>query len=340
MRRKSLIICSVVLIFIIILIFSIKAFYKSVARHPLKSNKSTYSIEVNDGENFNTVLNKLNKKGNLKSYYLSKAYMKNEKLNPGIKSGTYSVSKNISLRELMNVLSKGALNKNTIKVTIPEGYELEQIAEELEKKGVITKAQFLKSCKEYLLPEYVKNSNRKYALEGFLFPDTYELKKGVSGEEIITIMLKKFNTILADVEKKNKLNIDVDQIDGIITMSSIIEKEAKEPSERKVISSVFYNRIHIDMKLQSCVTVMYALGTHKDKIYDKDLATPSPYNTYINKGLPVGPICSPGRASIEAAVMPATTNYIYFLSKNNGTHFFTKDYNEFLNAKKQFQGGK
>lgn len=315
--------------------------YKSVTKHPFISGKKSFELDVKSGENLNTVLSFLNKKGELESYYLIKIYIKNENLNTEIKPGTYSITTNTSLKDFIAILSKGSADKNTIKFTIPEGYNVEQIGSELEKKGIMSKEEFIASCKAFNLPEYIKSDNkRRYSLEGFLFPATYDLKKGMKGEEIISIMLKKFMSTLEDIEKKNNIHVDINQIDGIVTMSSIVEKEAKVENERKIISSVFYNRINKNMKLESCATVLYALNMYKPKLYNKDLMVKSLYNTYLSGGLPEGPICNPGRASIEAALMPANTDYIYFVSKNDGTHFFSKNYNEFLKAKNEFQGGK
>ena len=121
-------------------------------------------------------------------------------------------------------------------------------------------------------------------------------------------------------------------------MASIVEKEASDKKELDIVASVFYNRLKIDMPLQSCATVLYSLGKHKDILLDKDLEVKSPYNTYIVEGFPIGPICNPGKESIKAALSPATTNYLYFVSTNDGKHFFTDDYKKFLEIKKKTQG--
>ncbi|WP_264852186.1 endolytic transglycosylase MltG, partial [Clostridium omnivorum] len=152
------------------------------------------------------------------------------------------------------------------------------------------------------------------------------------------MMIKNFETVLKDVENKKNRTLNTSDIDRVITMASIVEKEAEKDEERGKVAAVFYNRLNKGMKLQSCATVLYTLGVHKDKLYDKDLAAPGPYNTYIVKALPAGPICSPGRKSIEAAIDPPTTKDIYFVSKNDGTHFFTDSYTEFEKVKKQYQG--
>lgn len=209
----------------------------------------------------------------------------------------------------------------------------------MDNKGVISKEEFLKSCREYKLPEYIKSdTKRKYALEGYLFPDTYEFYKGTSGKAIIDEMTSRFISVVNDILSKNGKTISNKDLDKYIIMASIIEKEVQKQDERGKAASVFYNRLNIGMKLESCATVLYSLGVHKDKLTYNDLKVDSPYNTYIVSGLPLGPISCPGRACIEAAISPSKTNYLYFVSNNDGTHFFTDSYNAFMNVKKVTQG--
>jgi UPF0755 protein len=178
------------------------------------------------------------------------------------------------------------------------------------------------------LPDYIKaDAKRKYSLEGFLFPDTYEFKKGMSGDDIITQMLLRFEYVINDIEAKQNTVINKENIDKITIMASIVEKEAKAKNERGMVASVFYNRLNKSMPLESCATVLYALDKVKVILSIKDTQTKSPYNTYLVKGLPVGPICCPGRAAIEAAVNPDKTDYYYFVAnmvKNDGTMVFAK----------------
>jgi len=236
-------------------------------------------------------------------------------------------------------LKEGIYDNRPIKVTIPEGYNIDEIGNKLEKQGIIKKEDFIKSIKEYKTPSFVKeDKNRKYSLEGYLFPDTYEFFKGMQGDKIIDKMLDRFNYVIKEIEKENNIKIKDEDMDKLISMASVIEKEAEKDAERGKVASVFYNRIDKKMKMESCATVLYALGYHKDKLYYKDLKIKSPYNTYLNTGLPIGPICSPGKNSIKAALNPEKTDYLYFVSKNNGTHFFTKNYNDFLKVKKETQG--
>lgn len=311
-------------------------FYSNNAKHPFKTTED-FTIEIKEGDTLYSVIEILKREKKLKNPTLVKLYIKQKKLTPNIKPGSYSITKDASVEEFISMLEDFNLDKSNIKVTIPEGYDIDKIAVALEEADVITKDEFIAAVKEYKLPSYIKtNDERKYDLEGFLFPDTYGFKKGVSGEEIIKTMNGRFDEVMKELTKEKPLNDE--ELYNIITMASIVERETSNPKERDIVASVFYNRIKEDMKFQSCATVLYALGKHKDKLYEKDLEVDSPYNTYLVKGLPVGPISSPGREAIKAAINPAETNYLFFVSNNDGTHFFTDDYEEFLKVKGETQG--
>lgn len=333
---KVFLICLVVTAFISGGIF----YYRSeVIRHPLKSNEKKVQFTVSKGENLSDVIKALNDKKIIKNKYFIAQYVNRNSISQSVKPGVYSFSENISLEKFTRYLNKGIKDDQTFKVVVPEGYDVEHIAEALDKKGIISKADFIKSCREYKLPDFIKiDSGRRYALEGYLFPDTYEFFKGTEGKEIIDVMLKRFSEVIVNIQKETGKNINKEDLDKIVTMASIVEKEVDRQDERGKAASVFYNRLNKGMKLQSCATVLYALGTHKDKLYYNDLKVNSPYNTYIVKGLPIGPISCPGVECIKAAINPEKTNYLFFVSKNDGTHFFSDNEKQFLEVKKVTQG--
>lgn len=341
MRKRLL------LIFILlILIASAFGYYsyrekrKDALNHPLKSNEKKINFKVKEGENLIEVIEDLNKKESVKNIDLLLAYIKKNNISKEVKVGEYSFSKDIVSEKFYRYLNKGILDDIPVKITIPEGYDIEKIAATFDKKGIISKDKFLESVKEYKLPSYIKKDlKRKYPLEGFLFPDTYEFLKGTSGKTIIDEMLARFGTIFEQEKKKSGKNIENQEIDKIVIMASVIEKEVEKPDERAKVASVFYNRLNKGMKLESCATVIYALGIHKDKLYYNDLKVQSPYNTYLNGGLPIGPISCPGRECLAAAINPEKTNYLFFVKKDDKSHFFTEDYNKFLEVKKVTQGG-
>ncbi len=310
-----------------------------VINHPFSTSESKVKFEVKSGDDLNKVVESLNNQGLIKNKKIVDSYIKKNNVSTKASAGKYSISNNVSLDKLIHYINKGILDDTPVRVTIPEGYDIEAIAKAFDSKGIISKEEFLKSCREYKLPDYITaDSKRKYALEGYLFPDTYEFYKGASGKAIIDEMTARFISVINDIKAKTGISISNEELDKYIIMASIVEKEVKTQDERGKAASVFYNRLGKGIKLESCATVLYALGVHKDKLSYNDLKVNSPYNTYLHGGLPEGPICNPGRACIEAAISPAKTSYLYFVSKNDGTHFFTDNYNDFLNEKKVTQG--
>ncbi len=328
----------VALILVIVIVITIGIFtVKNTIDNPFNV-KATSKFEVTSGDTINSVITRLSNEGYIKNELLFKMYIKYKKFPSQIKVGPYALKSGETIDTFINDLNKGIFDADMVKVTIPEGYDIDQIADLLQKKGVVSKADFIAACQNYKLPDFVKNdSARRYKLEGYLFPDTYMFDKTKGPNEIIKMMLDNFQSKMTGLLKADNINLNKSDYDKIITMASIVEGEAEVDSERSIIASVFYNRLNIKMKLQSCATVEYALGYHKDKLYDKDIAIQSVYNTYLVPGLPEGPICNPGIKSIEAALKPSSTNYLYFVSKNNGTHYFTNNLNDFEKAKLKYQ---
>ncbi|MGH4119729.1 endolytic transglycosylase MltG [Clostridium sp.] len=309
--------------------------YRKIIQHPIKADKDVH-ITVKSGDTLYSILDDLNQNGAIKNSSVLKFYIKKNNIVSNVHAGRFFIPKDATVTELATILSTGN-DEDIVKVTVPEGYDINSIAKLLEEKGIISKVKFIDSCKNYKLPTYItEKENRRYNLEGFLFPATYDFKAGMSGNEIITSMLNRFDSTIIELNKVKP--IDMKKIYNIMIMASIVEKEASDKKELDIIASVFYNRLKIHMDLQSCATVLYSLDKHKDKLLYKDLEVKSPYNTYIVEGFPIGPICNPGKESIKAALSPATTNYLYFVSTNDGKHFFTDDYKKFLEIKKKTQG--
>jgi UPF0755 protein len=193
----------------------------------------------------------------------------------------------------------------------------------LDKKEIVEKESFLK----------LVNDGEKF-WEGYLFPDTYEVPKEYGAENMVKVMLSNFNQIAIKnkfADKAEKIGFSMEEI---IILASIIEKESKFTEERRQVSSVFHNRLKKDMKLQSCASIQYILKEPKEKLDESDLKIDSPYNTYLYKGLPPGPISNPGLDSIMAALEPVEEDYLYFVLGENGRHIFSKTYQEHLKNKK------
>lgn len=239
-----------------------------------------------------------------------------------IKAGEYKFDFPISTYEVLQKIIDGKIFLHS--VTIPEGSSIEEIAQILEKDGLIRSDDFIKACKETSFVSEI--TGEADDLEGFLFPDTYFLPKGIGPEKVVEIMVGRFKEkvgrYIKNAETKG-LNFY-----KILILASLIEKETGIPSERFLVSSVFHNRLKKGMLLQCDPTVIYALkreGIFQYPLKKEFLSFPSPYNTYLHKGLPPGPICNPGLASIESAINPAKTDFLYFVSNADGTHTFSSD---------------
>ncbi len=258
-------------------------------------------------------------------------------------SGKHILSKDLSYDQLMRVLSS---NPVSINVTIREDYYLDQVLDTLSSKKLIDKNSFIKSMStekfDYDFIEQIPERENK--LEGYLFPDTYFFDPNSTDREIITKFLDNFDTKfkLDYYARAQELNMTVDQI---ITLASIIEKEATLPEEKTIISSVFHNRLKSTdpslKKLQTDATIQYILykkeGKIKEKLSTKDTQIDHPYNTYVYEGLPPGPICNPGIESIEAALYPdEESQYYYFVARGDGSHEFSKTLSEHQAAVKKY----
>lgn len=321
---------------IIIILAFIIAFitYRNVIKHPLKVTEDIV-ININEGDSFYSIINNLKEEDKLKGIPFIKLYVKLSNKNIEVKSGEYLINKDSSIDDIIEVISKGEA-LNLIDITIPEGYTIDDIASSLEDEGICSKEDFILAVNEYELPSYVKvNSQKRYNLEGYLFPDTYKVKIGETPKEIISKMILRFEEVFNSVEKDLNVEVENNDIEKIITIASIIEKEARLNSERALISSVIYNRLNDDRMLQIDATVIYALGEHIDKVYLKHLEVDSPYNTYDNYGLPIGPISNPGSESIKAALNPEKTDYLFYVLKDDNSHYFTEDENDFMNKLKE-----
>ena len=243
-----------------------------------------------------------------------------------LRAGTYVLSRNMTIPEIVNILCAGNEARRVTRFTIPEGYTAAEIAQALFEAGMLEdQEQFLALCKDgtmlsggYLDP-LLNASDRRYALEGYLFPDTYEVYEDAAAADILKKMLNRFAVVFTeeDANRARELNMTTDQV---MTLASMIEKEAGAAEDFPRVSAVFHNRLKQGMALESCATLSYALGVKKYTFTEEELSTVSPYNTYRNKGLPVGPICNPGRAAIEAALYPSeeymSAGFLFFCNMN------------------------
>ena len=320
------------IILLLIIVIALASVFISTIKKPLKISQSEV-VNVEEGDSFYSIINSLSNEKKIKSPFIIKIYAKLTGLNLEVVPGSHTLEKGMSVKDIAKTL-KDTNNANAITLTIPEGFNVEDIATRVEEKGICTKDEFLSAVKSYPLPSYVKdNPDKRYNLEGFLFPDTYNFKIGVEPEYIIETMIKRFEGVWSKITEG--LDIKEDDIEKIINVASIIEKEARVDEDRPLIASVIYNRLEQDMPLQIDATVIYAHGYYIENVRNRHLAIESKYNTYLHKGLPVGPICNPGASSIEAALKPANTNYLFYLLASEHEHYFTDNYDDFLKKKKE-----
>ena len=327
----------VLLIFIAFILLG-NFYYKKGFTAVSIENPKEINIEIPTGSTSSKIASILKREGLIRNEFIFKIAVKNNKADGKLKAGTYFLNTGMDVNDIIAQLSRGGKNENVVKFTIPEGYEIRQVADKLEKQGLVDKEKFLNltSDKKYFQNEYpiLKELKDGQSLEGFLFPSTYEIFVNSTEEDIIKKMLTKFEEIYQEDVKKNMGKVDL-SLNEVVTLASIIEREAKREDERELISAVFHNRLKQGMLLQSCATVQYALGERKEVLSDKDTQIESKYNTYIHEGLPPAPIASPGRESLIAAINPADVDYLYFRTKEDGTggHTFSRTYEEHKNAK-------
>lgn len=322
--------------------------YVKSAIKPVDPNATKeITVEIPMGSNLDSIAKILESKEIIKSAKVFKYYTKfnNES---EFQAGTYQLTQSMTFDELIESLKTGKVfRKPVFKITVPEGLTLEEIGEIVAKKTDYSKEDFMKQVTNAefvnkmiatypdILTTEVLKDNIRYDLEGYLFPATYSFyEEKPTLEEIITPMIEQTNLVLADyMETIKQKNMTVHEV---LTFSSLLEEEATKQSDRETIASVFYNRIDEKMPLQTDPTVLYALGNHKEKVLLEDLKVKNPYNTYVNAGLPPGPISNSGVVSIEATLDPSDTDYLYFLADSKGVNHFAKTFEEHLKNKEKY----
>lgn len=315
----------------------------NISRQPAAENRVAKEIEVYipKGASTKEISEILQEKGLITNSLWFRIVSRINDYDSSFRYGTFVLSTTMEQEEMMKVLQTGGEQEKGIKLVIPEGFTIQDIANRVQKENLVEARDFLEALEdpqEYgydfiqLIPE------RNNQLEGYLFPATYEIREGASAKEIISKMLKKFEQVYDAKyqERAEELGYTMDQI---ITIASIIEKEARLEEERAKIAGVLYNRLNQDMKLQMCSTVIFVLGKPKARLLYKDLEIESPYNTYLYDGLPPGPIANPGEASIRAALYPEEHDYLYFVveDEETGKHYFSETGEEHERAKQRYK---
>jgi UPF0755 protein len=246
-----------------------------------------------------------------------------------LKAGDYRFTDAMATSEILRKLVEGDVDFR--RFTLPEGYSIYQAAELLEQKGLLGREEFLAACRNPQL--MVRFGARTASVEGYLYPATYNLSRGGTADQLVTQMIAQFEKAYSGIASGAGPVLSRHEV---VTLASMIEKEAVTPVEKPLISSVFHNRLRIGMPLQSDPTAVYGVRAFAGKVTKTDIERRSPYNTYLNKGLPPGPIGNPGADALKAALHPATTPYLYFVARQDGTHQFSRTLDEHNNAVKRY----
>ena len=337
MRNKLLLV--IVCTIIVLLIAGIAALiYINGLDKAYDSSKSdTINVTVEMGSTTEDIGTLLQEEGIIESSSDFKFFSKVKGYDGKYQAGTYALAPSMTLSEIAEIIISGKTNNITF--TIPEGYTIYQMADKLSEEGIVDREKFVSLLTDGNFSyDFLSDAQSgKNHLEGYLFPETYTVEFGADEETIINTMLNQFDTVFTEEFKARAEELGY-SLNEIMVIASIIERETQVDEERGKVSSVIYNRPKEGMPLQMCSTVQYILGEQKEILSNADTQIESPYNTYINQGLPPGPICCPGLASIEAALYPDETDYLYFVvsDKLDGTQKFSSDYNQFLKDKEDY----
>ncbi len=320
---------------LIIILFSFMALYFGYFLvNPAGIDKKETIFIVKKGAGLRTVANELRRKRLIKSkdLFILCAILKGG--TKDIKAGEYSLNQSMSPVRIFNILSTGAIKTYTL--TIPEGLTAKQIADLLATKNLVNIREFISLVMDKTLAASYNIDGTN--LEGYLFPDTYVISRDTGARELIDLMIKRFQKIFyALIKDQESTTGRLLPTKDIVTLASIVEKEGGLAEEKPIIASVFLNRLKRRMRLESDPTVIYGLKNFDGNLKKKDLRTPGSYNTYLNYGLPPGPIANPGRESLMAVVHPAETDYLYFVAKNDGSHHFSASLSEHNKAVYRYQ---
>ncbi|MCD6097033.1 endolytic transglycosylase MltG [bacterium] len=325
------------IIIFIIIFFSLSYYIYNQTQAPKKEYIPT-SFLVEKGQGVQEIGEQLKEKNLIKNKdlftilcLLSGAWTK-------FKPGSYALSPNMNLFQIIKTLTTLPKAKE-ITITIKEGWTNEQIAEYLENQGVLKKEDFLQflenptfSQKEY---GFLEEKAKQVKLQGYLFPDTYRIYEKSTPEQIVKKMLDNFQQkyelyLKKEIEKQNKSLFE------IVNLASLIEKEASDEQDKKIVSGIFQKRLELNMPLESCATINYLLKTPKKRLSQQDLQIDSPYNTYLYPGLPPGPINNPSLDSLKAALFPLETDYLFFLAGPNGKNIYARTLTEHIENKRKY----
>ena len=311
--------------------------YYERALAPITSQLKPVIFTIQKGSTLNHVTQELKEKGLIRSRlaFMLLAHLKG--VDRSIKAGKYVLSPSYPAEKILDILVKGQGIRFVI--TIPEGKNIYDVGKILEEAGLFKRKEFLKAATDKSLLKSLGVPGD--SAEGYLFPDTYYVSYGMGPEDVVKMCVMHFWDIWHTKHLDQKAKARGLDVHTVVILASIVEREALVERERNIIASVFFNRLKRGMKLQADPTVRYGLlvdmGIFPRRLRTRHLRHKSPYNTYVYKGLPKGPVCNPGLDSLKAVLDPADTDYLYFVSMNNGTHKFSKTLKEHNRAVYEYQ---
>lgn len=349
-RRIVLIVALVLLVVVAVAGWQAYSYVTDALEPVDPDSEEVIDVEVPIGSNLDSIAALLEENGVIKDARIYKYYVK-FKNESEFQAGNYGLTQSMTLDEITQSLKTGKVYHEPLyTINVPEGLTLEEIAERvIAEKTDYTAEQFMEQVQDEayidelmvkypdLLTEEIKGENVRYALEGYLFPATYPIYE--ESPSLTVLIEQMLDATKANIEPyQSVLQEQEKSPHWLLTFASLLEEEATAKSDRQTIASVFYNRMDQDMPLQTDPTVIYAMGEHKDRLFNSDYEFEDPYSTYTNKGLPPGPIAAAGASSIEAVLDPNQTEYLYFLADSEGNNYFSTSYEQHLEYRDEHIG--
>ncbi|WP_404337493.1 endolytic transglycosylase MltG [Planococcus rifietoensis] len=349
-RRIVLIVALVLLVVVAVAGWQAYSYVTDALEPVDPDSEEVIDVEVPIGSNLDSIAALLEDNGVIKDARIYKYYVK-FKNESEFQAGNYGLTQSMTLDEITESLKSGKVYHEPLyTINVPEGLTLEEIAERVIAENTeYTAEQFMEQVQDEayidelmvkypdLLTEEIKGENVKFALEGYLFPATYPIYE--ENPSLTVLIEQMLDATKANIEPyQSVLQEEEKSPHWLLTFASLLEEEATAKSDRQTIASVFYNRMDEDMPLQTDPTVIYAMGEHKDRLFNSDYEFEDPYSTYTNKGLPPGPIAAAGASSIEAVLDPNQTDYLYFLADSEGNNYFSTSYEQHLEYRDEHIG--
>lgn len=305
---------------------------RQYASTPAGGDPAPLTVRIEPGQSLAAVAENLDRLGLVRSPLRFRLLARLRGSDKHIQAGEYELRATLAPAEILAMLEKGAVK--LYRITVPEGFTLRQIAELLGRTPLFTAEEFLRQAERV---EALRRFGLEApGLEGYLFPDTYAFPRGTPPAAVIAAMLQRFREIFTPEWERRAAELGL-SVHAVVTLASIIEKETGAPDERPLIAAVFHNRLRRGMRLETDPTVIYGIANFDGNLTRRHLETPTPYNTYLIKGLPPGPIANPGRDSLHAALYPAEADYLFFVSRNDGSHHFSRTFEEHQRAVRRYQ---